>query len=193
MLQEFVGKSEDATKWYQQLVSSFPNATQKSKAAGALQRLGSVGKPMLLRGKDLAGADLNIASYRGKVVLVHYWATWCPLPDMVMLRDIYAKKGGKDFEVIGVCLDANPLVAKQFLAQNKFPWKHICEPGGVDSRLANEMGVLTPPLMILVDQKGNVVNQNIHVQALEAELSRLLNPAPSGGAANASRDAAAPR
>jgi hypothetical protein len=112
---------------------------------------------------------------------------------MVMLRDIYAKKGGKDFEIIGVCLDANGAAAKQFLAQNKFPWKHIWEPGGVDSRLANEMGVLTPPLMILVDQKGNVVNQNIHVQALEAELSRLLNPAPTGGAANASRDAAAPR
>jgi tetratricopeptide (TPR) repeat protein len=193
MLLEFVGKSEDANKWYQQLVSSFPNSAQKAKAAGALQRLGSVGKPMMLRGKELSGADLNISSYRGKVVLVHYWATWCPLADMVLLRDLHAKKGGKDFDVIGVCLDANPAVAKQFLAQNKFPWKQIHESGGLDGRLANEMGVMTPPLMVLVDQKGNVVNQNVHVAELETQLARLLTPAPAGGAANASRDGTTPR
>ena len=98
---------------------------------------------------------------------------------------MYAKKGGRDFDIIGVCLDDNPAAAKQYVAQNKLPWKQIYEAGGLDSRLANEMGVITLPLMILVDQKGNVANQNVHVAELDAELAKLIKPAT--GAANALR------
>ena len=104
---------------------------------------------------------------------------------MVLLRDFYAKKGGRDFDIIGVCLDDDPAAAKQYLAQNKFPWKQIYETGGLDGRLANEMGVITLPLMILVDQKGNVANQNVHVAELDAELAKLAKPA--AGTANAAR------
>lgn len=175
MYQEFMGKSEDAAKWYQQLVTSFPKAGPVEKANGALRRLSSLGKPLALRGNDLQGGTVDISKFRGKVVLVHYWATlgerW--KQDMVLLRDFYAKKGDKDFDIIGVCLDDDPAAARQYVAQNKLPWKQIYERGGLDGRLANEMGVLTLPLMILVDQKGNVANQNIHVAELDAELARL--------------------
>lgn len=189
MYQEFVGKSEEAIKWYQQLVTNFPKANPAEKANGALRRLGSVGKPIALRGNDIQGGAIDLAGpqYRGKVVLVQYWATWCGpcKDDMVLLKDFYAKKGGRDFEIIAVCLDNDPATAKQYLAQNKFPWKHISEPGGLDGRLANEMGVMTLPLMILVDQKGNVANQNVHVAELDSELAKLAKPA--AGATNALR------
>ena len=95
----------------------------------------------------------------------------------MLLKDFYAKKGGRDFDIIGVCLDNDAAAAKQYLAQNRFPWKHLHEPGGLDGRLANEMGVMTLPLMMLVDQNGNVANNNIHVAELEAELAGLLRPA----------------
>lgn len=188
MYQEFMGKSEEASKWYQQLVTSFPKAGPVEKANGALRRLSSLGKPFVLRGSDSQGANVDLSKYRGKVVLVHYWATmgerW--KEDMVLLRDFYAKKGGADFEIIGVCLDDDPSAAKQYVAQNKIPWKQIFERGGLDGRLANEMGVLTLPLMILVDQKGNVANQNIHVAELDAELARLTKA--GSDTANALRD-----
>src|SRR5207248_2099359 len=83
----------------------------------------------------------------GKVVLIHYWATmgsqW--KGDEILLRDLYAKKGGNggEFEIIGVCLDDDPTEAKQYVAENKIPWKQVYERGGLDGRLANEMGVLT--------------------------------------------------
>jgi thiol-disulfide isomerase/thioredoxin len=183
MYHEFIGKSEEATKWYQQLVSDFPQAEPTAKARGALRRLTSVGKAMPLKGADLQGGTVDLASYRRKVVLIHYWATWCEpcKEDMVLLREFYAKRGGRDFDVIGVCLDDSAGNAKQYLAQNRFPWKHLHEPGGLDGRLANEMGVMTLPLMLLVDKQGKVVNRNANTADLEAELQRLLG---SGQAAN---------
>jgi tetratricopeptide (TPR) repeat protein len=186
MYQEFIGKSDEAAKWYQQLVTNFPKALPAEKAGGALRRLNSQGKPMALRGNEIQGGTVDLAQYRGKIVLIHYWATlgarW--KEDLVVLKDLYAKKAGREFDIIGVCLDENPTEAKQYLTQNKFPWKQIYERGGLDSRLANEMGVMTLPLMILVDQKGNVANQNVHVEELDTELAKLK---PETGAANASR------
>jgi thiol-disulfide isomerase/thioredoxin len=192
MYQEFVGKTEEATKWYKQLVADFPNAEPAGKARGALQRLGSVGKPMQLKGNDIQGGTVDVANVRRKAVLIHYWANWC-VPckaDMVLLKDFYAKKGGRDFEIIGVCLDNDAAAAKQYLSENRFAWKNIIEPGGLDGRLANEMGVMTLPLMVLIDPSGNVANNNIHVAELESELNRIMPP--SGSTANTPRTAPLP-
>jgi tetratricopeptide (TPR) repeat protein len=192
---EALGKSEDALKSYQQLVTMFPKANQAAKASGAIRRLGPPGTPMKLSGKDLQGNNVDLASYRGKVVLVHYWATWSEpsKQEMVLINNVYAKRGGQagNFEVVAVCLDNDSAAAKQFLVQNRFPWKHIHEKGGLDSRLANEMGVITLPLMILVDQKGNIANNDAQVGTLESELARLAKPADA--AANALRGATTPR
>ena len=189
MYQEFTGKSEDAAKSYQQLVTNFPKAGPIDKAKGALRRLQSLGKPIALRGTDIQGGTLDLAKSRGKVVLIHYWTSvgerW--KEDMVLLRDFYAKKGGKDFDIIGVCLDDDPTAAKQYIAENKLPWKQIYEHGGLEGRLATEMGVITLPLMILVDQTGKVANQNVHVAELDTELAKLAKPASD--TANALRSA----
>jgi hypothetical protein len=181
MYQEFVGETEQAGKWYQQLVSKFPNAGQASKARGALMRLTSVGKPIRLRGQDFSNGTVDIAAptYRGKAIVIHYWATWSDncKNDMVLLKNLYATQGGgRDFEIVGVCLDAEAAAAKQFLNENRFPWKHMYDSGGVDGKLANEMGVMTLPLMLLLDRDGKVVRNNIQAAELGAELNRLRKP-----------------
>jgi len=56
-------------------------------------------------------------------------------------------------------------------------WRQIQEPGGFDGKLANDLGVMTLPMMILVDQKGTVVGNNIFPANLESELKRLLGAA----------------
>ena len=178
MYQEFVGKTEEAGKWYQQLIRDFPNAAPAQKARGAINRLTSVGKPIRLVGKDFrdSAVDLTSATYRGKVVLIHYWATWSAncKSDMVLLKDLYAKRGGgREFQIVGVCLDADAAAAKQFLNQNRFPWNHVYDSGGVDGKLANEMGVMTLPMMLLVDRDGKVIRNNIQAAELDAELTRL--------------------
>jgi thiol-disulfide isomerase/thioredoxin len=177
MYQEFVGKSDSAQNWYTQIVRGFPEAPPAVKARGAIARLTAVGKPMRLKGQDVAGAPVDLAAYRRKIVLIHYWATWCDpcKADMILLKDYHAKQAGGDFDIIGVCLDMSTPTVRNFLAQNRLPWKHIHEPGGQDGPIANEMGVMTLPLMVLVDQQGNVVNNNIHVAELDAEIAKLRN------------------
>jgi thiol-disulfide isomerase/thioredoxin len=175
MYQEFVGKSAPAQEWYEELVTTFPDSAAARKANGAVRRLKSVGKPIRLRGPAVQGGTVDLAQYRGKIVLIQYWATWCEpcIEDMQRLKELYQKYGGKSFEIIGVSLDESPGNVQQFLTSNRFPWKQIYEPGGLDGRLAEEMGVMTLPLMILVDEKGNVVDHSIFVAELEPELKRL--------------------
>jgi thiol-disulfide isomerase/thioredoxin len=191
MYQEFTGNAADATKWYQQLAANFPDAKQSQRATGALRRLNAVGKPMTLNGKDLQGAAIDLTSkqYRGKAVLIQYWATWSApcKADLEQLKGYYDKHAGRDFDIVSVCLDDNQTAAKQFWTQNKYIWKSIFEPGGLDGRLANEMGVMTLPLMVLVDQKGNVVNTNVQYADLDGELAKLTKPNANAGTANALR------
>ena len=68
-----------------------------------------------------------------------------------------------------------------FLAQNRYLWRQVHEPGGFDGRLANDLGVMTLPMMILVDQKGIVVDDNIFVAELDNELRQRLGTATAQG------------
>lgn len=182
MSYEFAGTADKAQEWYQKLVKDFPNSQQAKKASGVLRRLSSIGQPLRFRAKDVKGRPIDVAAppYRGRVVLIQYWGTVddrCQ-EDMDALKDLYAKYGGRGgFEIIGVCLDRDPKVMQDFLAQNRYLWAQVQEPAGFDGPLANELGVMTLPMMILLDQKGTVVADNIFVANLEGELKRLLGTA----------------
>lgn len=173
---EFAGQEDEAKEWYTKIVTNFPDAQAAKKAAGAKHRLDSVGKPIELQGKDVTGRAVDLAQYRKKLVLVHYWATWCEpcKAELATLKELQAKYGNQGFDLIGVSLDTNPEELASFLKQNRLPWAQIVEPGGLDGRLANELGVLTLPTMILVDEQGKVVDRNIHVTQLESELKKRL-------------------
>ena len=174
--QEFAGQEEESKKWYGRVVTDFPTSAAAKKAAGARKRLESVGKPITLQGKGSSGGVVDLAKYRGKVVLIQYWASWCEpcKADMGTLKELVSKYGRHGFSVIGVNLDSSLEEMTAYLAQNRLPWPQIFEEGGLDSRPANELGILTLPTMILVDEQGKVVNRNIHVVELDRELKRLI-------------------
>ena len=119
---------------------------------------------------------MDLSRYKGRVVLIDYWATWCgPCTESFDdLKDLYAKYGSSGFSIIGVNLDSDAEAMNEFLKKNRLPWYQVYEPGGLESRLANEMGILTLPTKILVDRTGKVVNRNIHVSEIEEEIKKLL-------------------
>ncbi len=81
--------------------------------------------------------------------------------------------------MVGVNVDQQRSTALEFVQRNQLAWPNIHEPGGLDSRPALELGVLTLPTMLLLDEQGRLVNRNIHVSELEAELKdRLKTAAP---------------
>ncbi len=190
LAQEFAGQEEKAKKWYGQLVSDFGGSSAAVKARGAITRLDSVGQPMQLRAKNTLGQVEDISKYRGKYVLIDYWATWCEPSkvDLAQLKEMYARYGKNGFTLIGVSLDNNFADLSDYLTKNRLPWPQLYETGGLDSRLANEMGILTLPTMILVDDKGKVVNRNIHITDLETELKSRLKPASTAHSDGGGRD-----
>ena len=85
-----------------------------------------------------------------------------------------AKYGAKGFALIGVNLDSERTTATGYLDKNPIPWSQLYEEGGLDSRFARELGILTLPTMILVDKRGKVVSRSIHAAELDNELGKLL-------------------
>ena len=83
-------------------------------------------------------------------------------------------KYGRSLAVVGVSLDNDAKDLDAYLAENPLPWPQIFEDGGLDSRPANMLGVLTIPTMILIDQDGKVVNRNVSTTELESEIKKLL-------------------
>ena len=176
MAGEFTGEIEDAEKWYTQAAQEFPRTAAGKKAAGALRRLGSIGKVLPLSGDTLDGRRLDLAAapYRGKHVLIYYWTTWSsPERDMAQIEKLRKEYRGK-LEVIGVNLDNSPATAKTFAAKQRLSWKHLYDEAGIDGDRANQMGVINLPLMLLVDNRGNVANRNLHAGELETELQRVI-------------------
>lgn len=173
---EFAGEDDDAKKWYNQIRNNFSETSLADKATGAIRRISAVGQPMRLAGTSTDGKKVDLASYKGKVVLVHYWATWCEpcKEDMAVMRQMQAKYGARGFQLIGVSLDSQRAALTQFLGQSRLAWPQLYEEGGLDSRYALEMGVLTLPTMILVGADGKVISRSLHISQLDSELSKLL-------------------
>jgi peroxiredoxin len=174
--QEFAGQDDKAKQWYHQIVDNFDSTAAAKKAAGAIRRLESVGKSIELSGKSTDGEQVDLATLKGKFVLIHYWATWCEpcKVDLASLKELQAKYAASGLAIIGVSLDTNRATLDDYLSKNHLPWPQLFEPGGLDSRYANEMGILTLPTMILIDADGHVVNRGIHISELDGELRTRL-------------------
>ncbi len=181
MAHEFAGEEEEAKEWFGRVVRDFPNSPGAAKAAGARRRLDSVGKQLEFRGRSPAGDVVDLAKYRGKVMLIQYWATWSEAAkvDMSMIKDLVARYS-PHFGVIGVSLDHSVKDLAEYVKEQGLKWPQIHEDGGLDSRPANQLGILTVPTMILVDQQGRVVHRNIQASELDREVRRLLTTKAAG-------------
>ena len=173
---EFEGRDAEAVERYAAIAATFPDTPQARKAAGAVQRLECVGKPLALAGPTVDGKQVSVASLKGVPVLVHYWSTDCEpcKVDLAQIRELQAKYGPKKFAVVGVALDSDKAKLVKFLQAKPLPWPQLHEPGGLDSRLAEEFGVLALPTMVLVGADGTVLDRNVSITGLEKRLDELI-------------------
>jgi len=176
---EFEGRDQEAVGRYGAIAASFPDTPQSRKAAGAVRRLESVGKPLVLAGSTVDGKRVAVQELKGVPVLVHYWSTDCEpcKVDLAQIRELQAKHGPKKFRVVGVALDGDKAKLAKFLQAKPLPWPQLHEPGGLDSRLAEEFGVLALPTMVLVGADGNVIDRNVSITGLEKRLDELIGAA----------------
>lgn len=134
------------------------------------------GNKMEVFGKTLDGNEIDWESYRGKVVLVDFWATWCGpcLQELPNVLANYEKYHDRGFEVVGVNLDNEKSEIQGFIKKHDIPWTNIFpedpESRGWNHPMATYYGIEGIPSVILVDQEGKVVS----TMARGPELERLL-------------------
>ncbi|MDC0935905.1 redoxin family protein [Pirellulales bacterium] len=176
MASEFSNEEKNAEKWYRQIAKEFPKSPSAAKAQGAVTRLTCEGRTLQLAGDSVRGGKVDLRQFRGKPVVVQYWISSYPAckAEHAVLNELYAELGSKKFGVLGVNLDYTRDELVGYLKDNPLPWRQIHEPGGFDSRPANEMGVIILPLMVLVDEEGKVVSRDVTSETLEDELKKML-------------------
>jgi thiol-disulfide isomerase/thioredoxin len=138
-----------------------------------------VGKPMPLDGMTHDDKKFTIEQYRGKVVLVDFWATWCgpcraAMPALIELYDELHEEG---FEVVGVSLDQDKDALINYIDENEIEWPNIFDADDSDSErkaLAERYSVNAIPTTFLLDQQGKVVAKNLHGEKLKAKIEELL-------------------
>jgi thiol-disulfide isomerase/thioredoxin len=166
-----------AKQWFEYVVKNYPTHVHATKAAGALKRLDSEGKPLELSGPLLSNpAQQFNAAQKDKVVVVYYWASWSnSLPEDAKKLDALAKAyGPKGVVIVTVGLDHDAKTASDAAASASLPGTHLYAPGGLDnSPLAATYGILAPPHLIVAGKDGKIVNRNAPLAGLEEELKKL--------------------
>ena len=125
-------------------------------------------------GEDLlTGEQIALKQFRGKVVLIDFWATGCPpcIAEIPNVKKAYEKYHKQGFEIISISLDREKQDCERFVKREKMNWHHIFDGGG---RLARRYGVRGIPTMYLVGKDGNVVSDNARGRRLETAVEKAL-------------------
>ena len=126
--------------------------------------------------KDINGQPLSIAKYKGKVVLVDFWATWCGpcIMELPNVLSTYAKYRSKGFDIVGISLDKDVQALKEFIKSKGMPWAQYCDGQVWESKMALNYGVMGIPATFLVDGRGIIIGRDLRGPMLEAAVAEAL-------------------
>lgn len=148
------------------------------------------GNEMKMEGLFLDGTEIDWNEYRGKVVLVDFWATWCPpcraeYPNVLKLYKRYHDAG---FEVVGYSLDSDLDALKEYIEEEKTPWKTVARKLSMEAKdkedgkeylnITQYYGINAIPTMVLVDKEGKAINLEARGARLAAALAEIFPDVP---------------
>lgn len=128
---------------------------------------------------DTTGKQVSLADYRGKYVLIDFWATWCEpcMAEMPNVAKAYHTYKDKNFVVLGVSLDRpdSKLLWEKTIKRDTLDWPQVSDLKWWNSRAALDYNINGVPANFLVDPSGKIIAKNLRGEALQKKLSELFN------------------
>jgi len=124
---------------------------------------------------DTAGRPVSLSSFRGKYVLLDFWASWC-MPcreENPTVVKAYRKYHDKGFEILSVSLDNNAGAWRKAIRQDQLTWTHVSDLKYWDNALVKTYGVQGVPQNFLIDPNGKIIARGLRGVELEQKLSEI--------------------
>jgi thiol-disulfide isomerase/thioredoxin len=147
----------------------FPEDTEIAAFTSLLQ---SINKPCDFEFTALDGRRVRSSDYRGKVVLLEFWAKWCSpclasIPDLKKLESQYGPKG---FVIVGINLDKDRADAENIIKTHELPWPQYFDGKGWNSVMAQRFFVSSIPRGVMIDRQGNLRSLDSDIRLPETKL-----------------------
>ncbi len=174
-LNEMLGRSPDRTD-----IAGVRNNVEAAikKVSEQAQRTMWVGKQAPeLSLPDTEGRNVKLSSFKGKYVLVDFWASWCgpcrrENPNVVQAYNQYRNK---NFTILGVSLDRQKAAWEKAIVDDNLNWTHVSDLKYWQSEAASIYQLSVIPFNVLVDPDGKIIAENLRAEALKQKLSEVLN------------------
>jgi peroxiredoxin len=174
-------------RFYEGIGKRFPES--KNAAAFAEKFLGKPAQEMPAAGAEAGkpapdfsaetpdGQTMSLQQFRGKYVLVDFWASWCApcRQENPNLVGAYSEFSSKNFTILGVSLDTDKGKWKEAIAADKLSWNHVSELKGWASAIARNYHVESIPQNFLIDPNGNIIGSNLKGADLSTKLRQVFS------------------
>lgn len=169
----------EITPIFNKLSKTLRNSPSGKELATRLEsaRKTAVGQPaMEFSQPDADGKLVSLASYKGKYVLVDFWASWCgpcraENPNVVKAYSRFKDKG---FDILAVSLDDKKDKWQAAVQADNLPWTHVSDLKGWKNEVAEQYGIQAIPQNLLLDPKGVIIAKNLRGDALEKKLEEVI-------------------
>lgn len=152
-------------------------AGKKLAARLAILQKSAIGQPMIdFTQGDVNGQPVRLSDFKGKYVLLDFWASWCGpcRAENPNVLKAYNKFKDKNFTVVGVSLDDKADKWKDAIAKDGMPWMQVSDLKGFRNEVAQQYGIQAIPCSFLIDPQGIIIAKELRGTKLHTQLAEIL-------------------